>query len=254
MNSKFLIYISTVIFAVLTVFYYGCQSIPDPVDYVIKRGGVDLRTYPDSSQIWVDGKNTLKITRDSVYDLEPGDYFITLKHFGYTDTAFSIRITKGICQQLTVVLGPHQVLDSAGPATLYGLVGATELKPSGLVLATGSAFNVLKKDSVDLFYFRDDATLKSPTYVTDHTKKTFFLLSKNTYLKDGVPVPKRYTPGDPDWLDSISDTTSGYFYVYDNNGHYSKIKITKRSYPNTDSASVDINGYYNLFPDSLSFQ
>lgn len=254
MKNKFLLFISVVYAAIFFYYSTGCQSIPDPVDYVIKRGGIDLRSFPDTAYIYVDGIYTHKATRDSVIDLEPGDYLVTLKRFGYTDTSFSVTVTKGACQQLYIVLAPHQVLDSAGPATLFWSDGVVEQKPSGLVLATGLAFNINQKDSVDFFYFKNDGVLMSPHYVTNRNKKSFFLPTNYYDLKDGLSVPKRYTQGDSDWKDTLPDSTTGYFYVYDSNKHYSKIKITKWTNSRTDSASIIINGYYNLFADSLSFR
>lgn len=238
----------------------GCQSIPDPADYIVKKGGIYLVTSPARAQIWIDGTNSYKVTADSVYNLEAGSYIVTLKHFGYRDSTFTVQVEKGICDIMTINLAPCQLLDSVGSALVYAFNGSSEAKPAGITFSSGLANNFLNRDTVDFFYLEKDTTLRSPDYLSnstvgEHKRVSYFLLSANKDINDLAPVPKQYVEGDPDWLSSVPDTTSGYFFVYDSDKHYSKILINKKILKTgTSPNSLEIIGYYNLIPDDLNFK
>jgi len=58
------------------------------------NGSVIVSSQPDSANIFLLGTNTSKVTTDSLLNLESGLYDITLKHEGYLDTNFIVKIVK----------------------------------------------------------------------------------------------------------------------------------------------------------------
>ena len=251
MKNKFLLFAAPALLVFTLLYSVGCQSIPEPVDYVVKRGGIYVTSIPIGAEIWVDGKNSFKITPDSVYDLESGVYNITLKHWGFLDTTHKFTVTKGSCVKDSNNIVPSQYIDTVGPATIYCFSMTGEPKSSGIVLSTGKAFNLTKKDSVDFFFGFDgkDSLFLSPNLFSEesvvHKRKSYFLKTSNKDLLDSTSVPKPYTSGDPDWTDRIIVATDYYFYVYDYDGHYSKIKVTKKNLTKSGDRPK-FSGYFGL--------
>ncbi|HVO74137.1 MAG TPA: hypothetical protein VMT35_08950, partial [Ignavibacteriaceae bacterium] len=80
------------------------------------------------------------------------------------------------------------------------------------------------------------------------TRATKFKVDTGTSLNDGVNSPLQTSNG---WTNHVSDTLHTYFFLYDNDGHYSKAKITAMG--GVVPAWVEITWYYNKSADDPSF-
>ena len=100
---------------------------------------------------------------------------------------------------------------------------------------------------IDIYYYSSsDGTtfLVQSANANDNTKReTFFKISNSSDLEDGVDSPAQ----DNTWGHSMSDTETNYVFLYDEDGHYSKLKIAT-FHAGTgpgDPSYVEVVWYYN---------
>lgn len=76
----------------LITFVISCERelSTSPPDEEPPKGILKIESIPPGYQIWVNGKNTGRITPDSLPFIEPKQYQITLKKYRWKDTTFSI--------------------------------------------------------------------------------------------------------------------------------------------------------------------
>ncbi|HEY6437399.1 MAG TPA: PEGA domain-containing protein [Ignavibacteriaceae bacterium] len=227
----------------------SCNSDDDPITPT-PTGGIYLTTIPAGAAIWIDGSNTFNITPDTTVNVNEGVRSITLKLQDFSDTTFAISVTGG---QTSVVTNIVLVTDISttlyNPLRIYETYGTSASQPSGIDLSSGMAYAVSSPEAnlVDIYFYSDAAgfsyLIQSADLYTGLIRRTDFFVSSNTNLFDEVDSPVRTNS----WINKINDTENNYVFLYDHDGHYSKMKIVNRgggSGPG-DPSWVDIQWYYN---------
>jgi hypothetical protein len=206
----------------LGLFIASCEDSTTGPD-AVTTGTLVVQSTPTGAQIWVDGTNTGKVTPDSIKNLSAGAHSLTLKLDGYKDTVqTNVTITAGFTTSKLITLTSASL--TFGPVKLWETTGTTAAQPSGLDLSTGLAYGIssVDKDKVDIFYSSTGFVVRSANGSSGMTRVTSFLVGSGTNLNDGVDSPAATTL----WLTQIGDREANYVFLYDNDLHYSKLKIT----------------------------
>jgi PEGA domain len=223
----------------------SCNTSNDPVSPELK-GSIYLTSNPAGTQIWLDGANTSKITPDTLLDVNEGVHNVTLKFQDFNDTTFAISVTGNQMSIVTnIVLVSNIVTTLFGPVRIYETVGTSASEPSGLDLSSGIAYGVSssQNDSVDIYYSSTGFLVQSADLYPNLIRKTDFFVGSGTSLFDGVDSPLKNTGT---WTNNIGDRESDYVFLYDHDGHYSKLKIINwgGGVPG-EPAWVEVQWYYN---------
>lgn len=217
---------------------------------LINTGSIYITSNPMGAQIWLNGTNTGKVTPDTVKSINAGWYSVTLKLTNYYDSTFSVSVTAGemsIVGPIVLVSNIHTKL--YGPVRIYETAGTTPSQPAGLDLSTGNAWGVSSDSSgvIDIYYY-SDAThtifrIQSADLHPNLIRQTDFFVGSNSNLFDGIDSPLRSAGT---WTNNMSDRESNYVFLYDHDGHYSKLKIVNwgGGVPGVP-AWVDVQWYYN---------
>jgi hypothetical protein len=239
------------------MFFSACDDTTDnPI--VTEKGTIFLVSVPPGAQIWLNGVNQSKVTPDSLSNQNVGSYTITLKLSGYADTAFTVTVTANQITAKTIVLRSNEDIASFGPIRIYETVGTTSSQPSGLDLSTGGAYGITGADkgNVDLYYATNGTggqsyLVQSADLSTQMTRVTKFRVGTGATLTDGVDS---WLQSSGSWTNFVTDRQANYFFLYDNDGHYSKAKITSFGGGTPGSpAWVEITYYYNRTADDVRF-
>ena len=216
---------------------------PDP-------GNIYVTSNPAGAQIWLDGVNTAQVTPDTIKNLDEGVYNVTLKLTDYNDATFSVSVISGQTSDLTnIVLVSNLMKTLFGPVKIYESFGTTSSEPSGLDLSSGRAWGVSSDSSglVDIYYFSDSSgttfLVQSADLYPHLIRETEFQVGSGSNLFDGEDSPDKNTGT---WTNNISSTESNYVFLYDHDGHYSKLKIVNwgGGVPG-EPAWVEVQWYYN---------
>jgi hypothetical protein len=204
----------------------SCDSSNDPITPTAE-GNIFLSSNPAGAEIWVDGTNTLKTTADTVKNVDEGVHSITLKLQDYRDTTFSISVTGGQTSIVSnVTLLTNIFTELYGPVKIYETSGTSESQPSGLDLSTGLAYGVSSAQNilVDIYYSSSGFLVQSADLYPNLVRGTDFFVGSGvaTNLFDGEDSPLKSTGT---WSNNIDDRQSKYVFLYDHDGHYSKLKI-----------------------------
>lgn len=223
----------------------SCDSTEDPITPAAK-GNLFLTSNPAGAQIWLDGVNTSKVTPDTVKDLDAAVYSVTLKLTDYNDTTFSISVSAGQTSVVTnIALVSNMMKTLYGPVRIYETTGTTAQQPSGLDLSSGNAWGISSDSSglVDVYYSSNGFLVQSAHLSPSLVRETDFLVGNSANLFDEEDSPLRNTGT---WTDNISDTETNYVFLYDHDGHYSKLKIVNMGggVPG-EPAWVEVQWYYN---------
>jgi hypothetical protein len=210
----------------ISLMFYSCNDTTTNPE-TPTTGSVYITSVPAGAQIWLNGVNQIKVTPDSLKNLTAGSFQITLKLTGYKDTTFSVDVTANQTTNKNVVLTSNVSLVTYGPVRIWETVGTTSAQPSGLILSTGVASGVgasaANRTSVDIYYSSDGFLVRSADYYgSGLTRNTYFNVGSGTNLNDGIGS----SPKDNTWGKSMSDRETHYVFLFDNDGHYSKIIIT----------------------------
>jgi hypothetical protein len=240
---KKLIFLLLIPFVALVV---SSCSDDDPVTPAAMEGNLYITSNPAAAQIWIDGVNTSQTTPDTVFDIDEGVHDVTLKLTEYKDTTFSISITA----DETSIVGPIGLTSDItktlyGPVRIYETAGTSASQPSGLDLSTGLAHGVSSSEAnlVDIYYSSTGFLVQSANLYGTLVRETDFFVGSGTNLFDGVDSPERNTGT---WTTGIGDREANYVFLYDHDGHYSKLKIVNwgGGVPG-EPAWVDLQWYYN---------
>lgn len=211
------------------LFIISCEdSTTNPPDTT--TGILVVQSTPVGAQIWyVKGTtgvpvNSGKITPDTLKSLDASPYTIVLKLDGYKDSTYSVTITAG--QTITKNITLTRAASTFGPIRLWETTGTTAAQPSGLDLSSGNAYGISSadKDKVDIFYYSSGSTfeIRSANSASGLTRLTSFKVGSGTNLNDGVDSD----PSTGLWLTKMGDRETNYVFLFDNDSHYSKLKIT----------------------------
>lgn len=226
----------------ILMFITSCAD--DPITQT-PTGGIYLTSIPAGAAIWIDGSNTSKTTPDTVTGVDEGVRSVTLKLQNYNDTTFSVTVTEN---QISVVSNFVLVLKITlfGPVKIYETSGTDPItQPSGLDLSTGLAHGVSSPEAnlVDIYYSSAGYLVQSANLYGTLIRETDFFVGSGTNLFDEVDSPLRSTGT---WTDNIGDRENNYVFLYDHDGHYSKLIIVNWGGGNpNDPAWVEVQWYYN---------
>lgn len=212
-------------------------------------GKIYLTSIPAGAEIWIDNSNTFKTTPDTINDVDQGVRSVTLKLQDYRDTTFTISVTGGQTSVVTNIVLVSEINTSLyGPKRIYETTGTGASQPSGIDLSTGLAHGVSSPEAnlVDIYFYSDGVNLyliQSADLYTGLIRRTDFFVSSNTNLFDEEDSPARTSS----WTNKINDTENHYVFLYDHDGHYSKMKIVLKGGGGGpgDPSWVDVQWYYN---------
>ena len=224
---KKLIFLFIISFAVLLI--TSCNTTDDPVTPKAK-GNLFLTSNPAGAEIWLGGTNTSQTTPDTIKNLDEGVYTVTLKLIDYIDTTFSVSVSSGQTSVVTnITLVSNIITTLFGPVRIYETAGTTAQQPSGLDLSSGNAWGVSSDSSglVDIYYSTDGTggqgfLVQSADLNPLLIRETDFFVGSSDNIFDEVDSPER-TSGI--WTNNIDDREANYVFLYDHDGHYSKLKI-----------------------------
>lgn len=233
---------------ILGLIISSCNSEDNPTTPAVTTGSVYITSDPAGAQIWIDGTNTLQTTPDTVKDVAEGTRNIKLSLTDYKDTTFTLSVTAG---QISVI-GPITMVSDIntmlyGPVKIYETAGTTTSQPSGLDLSAGVAYGVgassSQRDSVDIYYSSDGYLVQSADLYTGLIRVTKFYVGSSDDIYDGIDSPNKSTGT---WTDNMNDREANYVFLYDHDGHYSKLIITGwgGGVPG-EPAWVQVQWYYN---------
>jgi len=188
-------------FAVLVI--SSCNTTDDPVTSTTK-GNIFVTSNPAGAEIWLGANNTSQTTPDTIKNLDEDTYEVTLKLTDYDDATFTVNVT-------------------------YETLGTTANEPSGLDLSSGWAWGVSSDSSglLDIYYSTDGTggqgyLIQSADLFSGLIRETDFLLGNSENIFDEVDSPLRNIGT---WTNNMSNMDSNYVFLYDHDGHYSKLKI-----------------------------
>ena len=215
---------------ILGLFIASCSDTSTNPPPVTQTGSIFINSTPTGAQIWVDGSNTNKTTPDSVTGLDPNSYTVTLKLNGYRDTTFTATVVADLQTTKQVTLVSTLSTTTFGPVKIYETANTTTSQPSGLDLSTGMAYGVTSTDKgkVDIYYSTSGTggtpyLVQSADLYPNLSRHTAFFVGNGTLLTDGTDSPTYPLSG---WTDHMGDRETNYVFLYDEDGNYSKLKIT----------------------------
>lgn len=206
----------------------SCEELTDNPLEPASAGKYYFQSNPAGAQIWVDGVNSGKVTPDTV-SATKGSRTITLKYTNYKDTSFTVTYEEGKSKSHPLVVMTETPANTTafGPVEIWETTGTTASQPSGLILKNGTASGIgstsANRALVDLFYNSADYSHSSASLATGLTRATYFKAGGASNLNDGVDAPGK----DATWSTKITNDrdVSQYYWVYDADGNYSKLKI-----------------------------
>lgn len=237
---------------ILGLIISSCNSEDNPTTPVETKGSILITSNPAGAQIWIDGINTSQVTPDTVNDVTEGNRNITLKLTDYNDTTFTLSVTAG----QTSVVGPIILVSNidlafySNPVRLYETANTGANQPSGLDLSSGKAWGVSSDSSglVDIYYSTSGTggqgyLVQSADLYPNLIRETDFKVGNSDNIYDEVDSDLRNVGT---WTNFIDDREPNYVFLYDHDGHYSKLKIVNyySGGPN-DPSWVEVIWYYN---------
>lgn len=215
----------------LSIILASCSDNTTNPPAVGEKGSIFISSSPTGAAISVDGTNQNKITPDSVTDLSAGPHTVSLSLSGYKDTSFTVTVVANLQTTKNVTLVSSLDVTTFGPVKIYESADPSANDPSGLDLSTGNAIAISTADSVncDIYYSTTgvggQGYLVQSASLNNHMhRETFFKVGTSTDLNDHVSSAT-YPLNGP-WTNFIADTETNYVFLYDDDGHYSKLVIT----------------------------
>ena len=219
---------------------------------LLPKGSRFLNSSPVGAQISVDGTNTGKVTPDSVTGLAPGTHTVAFSLAGYRDTIITVDVQANL-QSIppVVVLVSTFSIATYGPVRIYETAGTTISQPAGLDLSTGNAYSVSggDQDKIDIYYSTSGTggipyLIQSADLFPNLTRQTAFYVGAGTNINDDADAI--IYPLGGNWRNNMSDRENNYVFLYDEDGHYSKIIITAWGGGSAGNPSwVEVKWLYN---------
>jgi hypothetical protein len=243
-----------------------CRNFDNPVssrNNSSGSGSIVIASNPSGAQIFQGNFFTNKTTPDSITNLNPGYVNFTLKLFNYKDTTFSAFLEPGKTKYYNINLTFNTELAIYGnkePVLIWELYNSPPTVPNGLILSTGRAVSI-NNDSLDVFYYSKSTgpfELRSADLNGELSRHTYFRMGSSENIDDHIPAPEK----DSSWTRKIdfafsngSTIESHYFFMYDQNGHYSKVKIYIGGGRSTGDKSdyAAFTWYYNRIAGDRNF-
>jgi hypothetical protein len=245
---KKLILLFIIPFAALLITSCDTTETTDPPK---PTGNLFVTSNPAGAEIWLGGTNTSQTTPDTIKNLDEGVYTVTLKLTDYSDTTFSVSVSSGQTSVVTnIALVSNIVTTLFGPVRIYETEGTTAQQPSGLDLSSGMAWGVSSDSSglVDIYYstsgtggqgFLVQSADLNPLLI----RETDFFVGSSDNIFDEVDSPEQNVGT---WTNNIDDRETNYVFLYDHDGHYSKLKIVNWGGGVVgEPAWIEVQWYYN---------
>ena len=238
------------IFLLIIPFVVLITSCEDDTVTPIPTGNIYLTSSPAGAEIWIDGSNTFSTTPDTINNVSEGARNVTLKLQDYNDTTFSVTVTENQTNVVSIVVLVSDINTTLfPPKRIYEIFNTPASQPSGLDLSSGEVYAVSSSeaDLVDIYFYSDGTIsflIQSADLYPGLIRETDFFVSSGTNLFDEEDSPLHNAVT---WINNIDDTENNYVFLYDHDGHYSKIKIVNQHSGGGpgDPSYVDIQWYYN---------
>jgi hypothetical protein len=241
----------------LMFFVASCDDDESTTEPVITAGTILINSQPQGAEIWLDGVNTGEVTQATI-DAEEGVHTITLKFNDYEDLEFQVSVIAGEESIVTENSLVPLYTTFSTPVKIWETTGTTAEQPSGLDLSSGNAYgtsDATNRGNIDLYYYSssDGSTflVQSSHLNANMSRETFFMVSSGTSLTDGEDSPVK----DNSWTYTMSDREDNYVFLYDADGHYSKLKISSfggGTGPG-DPSWVEVEWIYNKVQHNILF-
>jgi hypothetical protein len=82
-------------FLFLFLTFFACREELVEIPSSDLTGKIYVDSQPDFAKIYLNNLFTEKLTPDSLINLEPGDYILSIRKLGYHDTTFFVNIIAG---------------------------------------------------------------------------------------------------------------------------------------------------------------
>lgn len=232
----------------------SCEEDSDnPIGGDGTQGSVFVQSEPIGASIYVDNGTTSKgTTPDTVQNLTTGNHTITLKLDGYADTTFTVNIREDMMTTPAVVTMRSSLTVQKFTARIYETAGTGANQPSGLDLSTGEAVSISTDPDADIYYGSVDFTIRSANLFNSSKRATDILEGAfGDNLEDGVDSPLATNS----WDNNVGDREDSYFFLFDEDLHYSKMIITDfhTGSGTTDPSWVEVEWYYNTTANNRGF-
>lgn len=234
----------------------SCDNSTDTVESVDNNGKLAVFSIPTGAKIYLDGKDTNLFTPDTV-ETEAGLYDLRLEADGYQDTTFSISITTDNVGVVSVTLKEDRELTFYAEVTIYETLNSTVNQPSGIDLSTGLAQGIAEsnneRDKIDVYYSSNEGKIVRSAHLVQQIEPldrvTYFYVGNSTNINDGVNSPVK----DAAWTDGMDDEENNYTFLYDNDNHYSKLKIVDRGTASNGVQWLKVEWWYNEKTENRNF-
>ena len=84
----------------------GCRENIIDFPQEDETAAIYIDSTPLGALIYLNDSFTNKYTPNSIQNLSPGEYTVTLKLINYTDTTFTIRLDKGDKHYVSILMNP----------------------------------------------------------------------------------------------------------------------------------------------------
>ncbi|MCP5064420.1 MAG: PEGA domain-containing protein [Ignavibacteriae bacterium] len=247
--------ISLILLALLiSITFISCdETATDPVD---ETGTIFVDSNPQGAEIWLDDVNTNKFTPATI-TADEGVRTVTLKLEGFEDLTITVSVESGnesiVSSNTLVALSVY----FSTPVRIWETYNTPVTLPSGLDLSTGFAYGTsdeMNRGNIDLYYYSSvdgNWLVQSSHLNTNMSRETFFKAGFHADLEDGVSSTVKTV----NWDNNMSDEETNYVFIYDADGHYSKLKIFDSGGDGTsdDPAWVEVVWVYNSVQDDPTF-
>jgi hypothetical protein len=103
--------------------------------------------------------------------------------------------------------------------TIWETSGTNASMPSGIDLSTGMAVSTSSAEH-DIFYSSNGYII-----TTSPTRSTVFYVGSGSDLADTTDSPLAQNAGTGGWASNVTDREQNYFFLFDQDLHYSKMRI-----------------------------
>jgi hypothetical protein len=211
---------------IMGLFLASCTSNSNNPVTANPVGNIYVTSTPTGAQILLDGTNTGKTTNDTLKNVSVGNHTIALVLANYTDTTTvnTVSVSDGATITVTRTLAINKDITAYGPVRVWESADPLATDPSGLVLKSGQAVSIgaATFGPVDIYYNSNGFVVEQAFGHNSTGRKTSFFVGTSSNLNDSVSSPAALST----WVTKINDTETNYFFLFDADSHYSKMKIT----------------------------
>jgi len=196
------------------------NNIVDIKDLVM-MGGVIITSEPKFADIFIDDFDQESATPDE-FNLSEGIHSITLKLDEFFDSTVVVNIKNSEDIPVHIKLRSKSIVAFKG--VIWDSSSTDPNRLGGLDLSTGKnvVFKNKRGKSADLYFASKNNIIANPNKLYYENKNTLMKEGPSPNIKDRVDGPYEQ---DDSWSDSTFANVNNYLFLYDANGHYSKLKI-----------------------------